>query len=120
MFFLIGDDSHRPAADAGVSAKQSLAILRAILLKFAGIHSTRDDFAHVILFPGIARENSINVLGGIKRIARMRVTEGSSVWPAQFIRQRANSCQARFVVGLAKIYGAADLRVHFRATQIFG
>ena len=45
---------------------------------------------------------------------------GRRIGRAHFIDQRANALDARIVVGLAEIDGAADLRVHFCAAQFFG
>src|SRR6202158_531534 len=54
VFFLIRNNSTGPAADARVSAKQRLAVLRAIFLEFARVHDARDNFPHVVLFSRIA------------------------------------------------------------------
>src|SRR2546426_8381940 len=54
MFFLIRDDADGPAANAGVSAKKSFAVLRAVLFELARIDGARDDLLHVILFRWIA------------------------------------------------------------------
>src|SRR6266849_2825928 len=120
VLFLIRHNPDGPAADAGVSAKKSFAVLRAVFFEFACVYHAGDDFAHVVLFAGIARKYSIDVFGGKKRLARFHVAEGRSVWRANFVDQRANSNDARIIVWLAKIHRAADLRMHFRATEIFG
>src|SRR6266849_4694057 len=120
VLFLIRHNPDGPAADAGVSAKKSFAVLRAVFFEFACVHDAGDDFPHVVLFAGIARKYPIDVFGGKKRLARFHVAEGRSVWRANFVDQRANSKDARIIVWLAKIHGAADLRMHFRATEIFG
>ncbi len=80
----------------------------------------RDDFAHVVLFAGIARKYPIDVFGGKKRLARFHVAEGRSVWRANFVDQRANSNDARIIVRLPEIHRAADLRVHFGSAEILG
>src|SRR2546426_5808967 len=54
VFFLIGDNADGPAANAGVSAKKSFAVLRAVLFELARIDGARDDLLHVILFRWIA------------------------------------------------------------------
>jgi len=46
--FLISDDSHGEAADAPVSADESLAILRFVFVKAAAIEHARQYFLHVV------------------------------------------------------------------------
>jgi hypothetical protein len=50
----------------------------------------------------------------------MSSAERRRVRRAHFVNERANPRDARIVVRLAKIHGAADLRVHLGAAQIFG
>ena len=69
VFFLVGDDTDGPAADARVAAEDRLAVFGAIFFEFAAVHDARDDFAHVVLLGGIAGENSVDFFGGIARVA---------------------------------------------------
>src|SRR5262245_16366129 len=65
VLFLIGDDADRPAADAGIATKQRFAVFVAVLFEFAGVDDAGNDFAHVVLLGRVARENSVNFVGGI-------------------------------------------------------
>ena len=49
VFLLVGDNPHRPAADARVTADHRLPILGAILVEGRGVHKAGDDFPHVVL-----------------------------------------------------------------------
>ncbi len=49
----------------------------------------------------------------------MDVAERRRICRAHLIYQRANPGDTRVIIRLAKIHGAADLRMHFRAAQIF-
>ena len=120
VLFLIGDDADGPAADARVTAENGFTVFGAIFFKFAGVHNACDDFAHVVLLGGIAGENSVDFVAWIERLARCNVAERRRIRRAHFVDERANPRDARVVVRLAKIHRAANLRVHFRAAQIFG
>ncbi len=48
------------------------------------------------------------------------VIKGRAGGMAEFVHQGADAFEARGIVRLAKINGAADLRVHLRAAQFFG
>src|SRR5437879_8262062 len=82
VFFLIGHDADSPSSDARISAQQRFAILRAIFFEFAGVYDARDDLFHVVLFSGIARKYSVDVLAGKERVARFHMAERRSVWRA--------------------------------------
>src|SRR5215472_5231128 len=118
MLFLIGDDSNCPSADTSIAAKQRLSIFGAIFLEFAGIHDSRNDFAHVVLLGGIAGKDSVDFVGRVKRIAGLRMAERRSAGSAYFVGERANTLDAGIVVGFAKIHGAANLRMHFCAAKL--
>src|SRR5207249_8571051 len=109
MLFLIGDDATGPAADARVSAKERFAVLSAIFLKFARIHDARYDLRHIVLFAGIARKDSVDVLAGKEWVARFHMAERRCVWRPHLVHERANPRDARVVIRFAKIHCAADL-----------
>jgi len=119
-FFLVGDDAYGPAADARVAAKERLAVFGAVFLEFAAIHQASDDFSHVVLLSGITGEDSVEFVDGIQRFFQARVAEDGRVWRAILstrarIRFRQDSSS-----GFAKIDGAANLRMHFGAAEVFG
>src|SRR5258708_9967103 len=120
VLLLIGDDADGPAADARVAAKHSLAVLSAVFLEFAGVHYARNDFAHVILLGRIAGKNAVDFVSREERVARNSFTKNGRRSVAHLVDQRPNALEARVIVRLAKIHGAADLRVHVAAAQIFG
>src|SRR5215467_7891480 len=90
VLFLVRNDSDRPATDASIAAKQRLAILGAVFLEFTRIHKTRNDFSHVVLLGGIAREYPIDFLSRAKRLPCLYVAERRHVRRAHFVRKRSN------------------------------
>src|SRR3989475_280678 len=120
VFFLIGDNADGPAANAGVSAKKSFAVLRAVLFELARIDGARDDLLHIVLLRWVAGENPVDVVGGIEWVARFHMAERRSIRCADFVDQRADPRDAGIIIRFAEIHRAADLRVHFRAAEIFG
>ena len=48
------------------------------------------------------------------------MAEDGRIGRAHFVDEGADAFQAGFVVGLAEIHRAADLRMHFGAAQFFG
>ena len=117
MLFLIGDDADGPSADARIAAKQRLAVFGAVFLKLASVHDTSNYLAHVVLPGRITGKDAVDFLGGIKRVLRLYMAEGRGIRRAHLVRQRANARDAGVIVRLSKIHRAADLCVHFRATQ---
>ena len=117
--FLIGHNSNGPAANARVAAQQSLPVFGAVFFEFALVHDALNDFVHVVLLPRIRRENSVNFLGRMRGWRSRFVIEGRAGGMAEFVHQGADAFEARGIVRLAKINGAADLRVHLRAAQFF-
>jgi len=74
VFFLVGDDSHGPAAYARVAAEQGFAVFGAVFLELAAVHEAGDNFAHVVLLGGIAGEDAVegNYLNNPQTISRYR------------------------------------------------
>src|SRR5262249_34762102 len=97
-----------------------LAVLGAILFKFAGVDHAGDYFAHVVLLGGVTGEDAVDFLSREERIARRYVAENGRVRRTDFISQRSDAGNARVVVRLTEIHGAADLRVHLGAAELFG
>src|SRR5579862_4068300 len=118
VLLLIRHDPHRPAANARKSTQHRLPILGAILLELAAIHNPRDDLPHVVLLPRIRREYSVDFIARMRRRPRRFVIERRLRTMPDLVRKRPDSLDARFVVWLAEIYRAADLRVHFRPAKV--
>src|ERR1039457_950361 len=80
----------------------------------------RDDVAHVVLLARSICENAVDFFWRIERVFRFLVIEWAVSVMAYFIDEGAEAIDAGFVIRFAEIHGAADLRVHFCATQFFG
>ena len=119
LLFLVGDNTHRPAANPRVPAKQSLPVLRAVFFEMAAVHHPRDNFAHVVLLAGARRKHSVDALFRIGRRFRFFVIERRTRGRRDFIRQRTQPLDAGRVIRLAEIHRSADLRVHLCAAQFF-
>src|SRR5256884_87140 len=120
VLLLVGDKTNCPPANSRIAAEQRFAVFGSILVEFTGVHDAPDDFVRIILFRRIAGKNAVDFLGGIKRVARPHMAEWRGIRRSQLIRERANAIKTRLVIRLTKIHGPADLRMHFRAAQIFG
>src|SRR5262249_43423831 len=75
VLFLVGNDADSPAADARVAAEQSFAVFGAVFLELAAVDEAADDFAHVVLFGGIAGEDAVEFVDWVERLLRARVAE---------------------------------------------
>src|SRR5208282_6891945 len=120
VLFLVGDDPDRPAADARVATDDRLSALGAVFLEFAAVHDSRDHFAHVVLLGAVGGSDSVDFLGGIGGRLGGLVVKRSARRVAELIDEGANTPDAGVVVRLAEIDGAASLRMHPCAAELFG
>ncbi len=74
---------------------------------------------HVVLLAGIVGEGAVDFARRIERLARRNVAEWRWIRRAHFIDEGADATDASVVIGLAKIDGAADLRMHLGAAEFF-
>ena len=96
VFFLVGDDAHGPAADAGVAAEQSFAVFGAVFLEFAAVDEAGDDFAHVVLLGGIAGEDAVEFVGRVKSgSCGSDVAEDGRIGRAHFVDEGADAFRGR-------------------------
>ncbi len=75
---------------------------------------------HVVLAAGIAVEDAVDILRSVARLLGFLAIEDALLALAHLVHQQANALDAGLVVRLAKVDGAADLRVHLGAAQFFG
>ena len=61
---VVGDDPDGVAADARETADERRAVQRLELVELGSVDQPRNDFAHVVRMPRIARDDSIEFLGG--------------------------------------------------------
>ena len=108
------------SADAGVSANQGLAILGLVFVELAGVSDAGNHFFYVIW----ARRRGI--IDSINLFSRKRRRNGFLAVPRRlapispFLDDRADLQQAGFIIGLMKIDGTTDSRVHGRSAQLLG
>ena len=117
MEFLIGYDSHRKAANAGVSANESFSVLRLVLVKAAAIEHARQHFFHVIRPRRRRIVNSIDFFRSQFGLNRLLTVPRREPPVSPLLHNRADSRDASLIVLLAEVDGAADGRVHRRAAQ---
>ena len=120
MRLLVGHNPHREAADARVTAEQRFAVIRFVFVEAAAVHQARQNLFHVVRACGIGFVDPINLLSRIERRLGFLAIKGRGAPISQLFHQRADAYQATFIVGLAVVHRAADLRMHLGAAQIFG
>ena len=118
MLLLIRHNAHGPPANARVATQHRFAILGTVFLEFSRVHNARENFVHVVLLCGVAGENPVDFVGGIKWVARFHPAKGRRSGRPYFIYQRTDAFQTRFVIRFAKVHRPADLRVHLRTAQV--
>src|SRR5947209_19799002 len=119
VLLLVGNDPHRPAADARISAHHRLAVLGSVFLEGARVHDAGDDFPHVVLPGRIAREDAVDLVRRVGRGLRGYAIEGRARPVSHFVYQSANPLQTRVVIGFVEVNGAADPGVNAGATQVY-
>src|SRR5208283_2564548 len=70
VLLLIGDDADSPSTDARIPTKQRFAILGTVFVEGAAIGNAGNDLTHIVLLRGIARENAVEVAGGVQRLVQ--------------------------------------------------
>src|SRR5690349_1636522 len=117
MLLLVGDDAHRESADACVSAKHSLAVLRFVLVEAAAIDDSSQDFTRVVGTSGRRIVNTVDFFCGIRGLFRLLTVPNRLPAITPFFDQRADARDAGFVVGFAIIHCAADGSMHSGTAQ---
>ena len=84
MHFLVGDDAHRKAADARVSAENRLAIFGLVLFETTLVDDSSDDLLHVVRTSRIGIDYAQKLFFGNSRSLRLDTAEGSSRTLAHF------------------------------------
>src|SRR5205085_5742031 len=72
---VIGKNADRVAPDAGKAADQGLPIEPLEFVELAAVDEARDDLAHLVGPARVKRDNPVDFLGRVERLARRRRLE---------------------------------------------
>ena len=66
---VVGEDADRIAPDPGKAADQGLAVEPLELVELAAVDEAGDDLAHVIGPAGVGRDDPVDLIGRVERLA---------------------------------------------------
>ena len=89
-------------------------------MKTAPIHNARDNFAHIVLAPGVRRDDAVYLLRFVKRWLGVEYLQLGLRRSAKIFHYVPNDGQCVFIVQSGVVGNARQLGVHISASQGFG
>ena len=79
---VVGEDADRIALDVRKAADQRRAVERLELVESRAVDDAGDDVAHIVRLARVGRHDAVDLLGGIKRLARSRASRDTAALDA--------------------------------------
>src|SRR3712207_6574350 len=117
---VVREDADRVAHDACEPADQCLTVERLELVQSAAINDAGDDLAHVVALTVVARDDTVQLLGGVERLLWLFDGPRWRLFAVQVLYDGADNGESVLVV-LGEVVGDARAPgVHLRTTELFG
>src|SRR6185437_584765 len=95
---VIGEDADGVAADPGKAANEGLAVELFELVEFAAVDDSGDDFAHVVRAANVGRDDAVELLSRVERLARRGGDDGRRLGMVEIADDRPSNAEGVAVV----------------------
>ena len=117
---VIGEDADRVAPDPGKAADQRLAVEPLELVELAAVDEPGDDLAHLIGPAGVGRNDPVDLVGRVERLARRPDLERDALDAVEIADDAARDAERMVIVKGIVVGDPGDPAVHFGAAQFLG
>ena len=117
---VIGENADRIAPDPSKAADQGLAVEPLELVELAAVDDARDDFARLVGPARVGRDDPVDLLGRIERLARRLDLDRYALRAIEIADDPAGDAERMMVVQRIMVGNAGDPAVHLGAAELLG
>src|ERR1700751_4527467 len=117
---VIGENADRVAPDPRETADQRLAVKPLEFVELAAIDKPGDDLAHLVRLARVWRDDAVDLLGRVERLARRSDLDWNALWAIEIADDAPGDAERVAIVERIMIGDARHAAMHLGAAELLG